>query len=78
MTVSVAEPGIGTRADSGTKAKTTMPRIAGGFKLPSTSLLHRSEEQHAIDEAEVKALAQVLTDKLAEFDVTGQVTHINP
>jgi S-DNA-T family DNA segregation ATPase FtsK/SpoIIIE len=78
MTVSVAEPGIGTRADSGAKAKTTMPRIAGGFKLPSTSLLHRSEEQHAVDEAEVKALAQVLTDKLAEFDVTGQVTHINP
>src|SRR3954470_13539918 len=78
MTVNVDGPGIGTRADAGAKAKTTMPRIAGGFKLPSTSLLHRSEEQHAIDEAEVKALAQVLTDKLAEFDVTGQVTHINP
>ncbi|MDP9269009.1 MAG: DNA translocase FtsK 4TM domain-containing protein [Acidobacteriota bacterium] len=78
MTVNVAEPGIGTRADAGTKAKTTMPRIAGGFKLPSTSLLHRPEEQQAVDEAEVKALAQVLTDKLAEFDVIGQVTHINP
>jgi S-DNA-T family DNA segregation ATPase FtsK/SpoIIIE len=79
MTVSVSsEPGIGTRADAGTKAKTTMPRIAGGYKLPSTSLLHRPEEQQAIDEAEVKALAQVLTDKLAEFDVIGQVTHINP
>ncbi|MBI2677884.1 MAG: DNA translocase FtsK 4TM domain-containing protein [Candidatus Koribacter versatilis] len=78
MTVNVAEPGIGTRADAGAKTKTTMPRIAGGFKLPSTSLLHRSEEQHAIDEVEVKTLAQVLTDKLAEFDVTGQVTHINP
>jgi len=78
MTVNVAEPGIGTRADAGAKAKTTMPRIAGGYKLPSTSLLHRSEEQHSVDEAEVKALAQVLTDKLAEFDVTGQVTHIKP
>ncbi|HSE47931.1 MAG TPA: DNA translocase FtsK 4TM domain-containing protein, partial [Terriglobales bacterium] len=78
MTVNVGEPGIGTRADAGAKAKTTMPRIAGGYKLPSTSLLHRPEEQTAIDEAEVKALAQVLTDKLAEFDVIGQVTHINP
>jgi S-DNA-T family DNA segregation ATPase FtsK/SpoIIIE len=76
--VAVTEPGIGTRADSGTKAKTTMPRIAGGYKLPSTSLLHRPEEQNAIDEAEVKTLAQVVTEKLAEFDITGAVTHINP
>src|SRR3954462_15661333 len=78
MTVNVSEPGIGTRADAGAKAKTTMPRVAGGFKLPSTSLLHRPEEQQSIDEAEVKALAQVLTEKFAEFDVNGQVTHINP
>jgi S-DNA-T family DNA segregation ATPase FtsK/SpoIIIE len=77
-TVDVVEPGIGTRADSGAKAKTTMPRIAGGYKLPSTSLLHRPDEQGTIDEAELKTLAQVLTEKLAEFQITGQVTHINP
>jgi len=79
MTVNVStEPGIGTRADANSKSKTTMPRIAGGYKLPSTSLLHRPDEQQAIDEAEVKTLAQVLTEKFAEFDVIGQVTHINP
>ena len=28
-----------------TKAKTTMPRLAGRYKLPSSSLLHRADEQ---------------------------------
>src|SRR5207244_11764837 len=35
-------------------------------------------EQRAIDADEVKLLAQVLTDKYAEFEVHGQVTQINP
>jgi S-DNA-T family DNA segregation ATPase FtsK/SpoIIIE len=66
------------RADSGKKPKTTMPRIAGGYKLPPSSLLHRTEEQQAVDADELKILAQVLTEKYAEFEVHGQVTQINP
>ncbi len=66
------------RADSGQKAKTTLPRIAGGFKLPPSSLLQRSDEQQAVDAEELKHLAQVLTEKYAEFDVHGQITQINP
>ena len=67
------------RADTGVKPKTTLPRIAaGGFKLPPSSLLHRPDEQQAIDADELKLLAQVLTEKYAEFDVHGQVTQINP
>jgi S-DNA-T family DNA segregation ATPase FtsK/SpoIIIE len=66
------------RADTGAKPKTTMPRIAGGFKLPPSSLLHRADEQQAIDADELKLLAQVLTAKYAEFEVHGQVTQINP
>ena len=67
------------RADTGAKPKTTMPRIAaGGFKLPPSSLLHRPDEQQAIDADELKLLAQVLTEKYSEFDVHGQVTQINP
>src|SRR5437588_4854812 len=69
---------VGKRADSGAKPKTTMPRIAGGYKLPSTFLLHRPDEQNAIDEDELKNLAQDLLSKCAEFDVMGQITHINP
>ncbi|HYX70464.1 MAG TPA: DNA translocase FtsK 4TM domain-containing protein, partial [Terriglobales bacterium] len=71
-------PEVGARADNATKGKTTMPRIAGGYKLPSSSLLHRPDEQRAINEEDLKALAQVLVEKLAEFEVYGQVTHINP
>ena len=66
------------RADSGHKAKTTMPRIAGGYKLPPSSLLHRPDEQQAVDADELKLLAQVLTEKYAEFEVHGQITQINP
>ena len=71
-------PEVTERADSGQKAKTTLPRIAGGFKLPPSSLLHRPDEQQAIDSDELKLLAQVLTSKYAEFDVHGQITQINP
>jgi S-DNA-T family DNA segregation ATPase FtsK/SpoIIIE len=69
---------VSERADSGQKPKTTMPRVAGGYKLPPSSLLHRADEQQAIDADELKLLAQVLTEKYAEFEVHGQVTQINP
>jgi S-DNA-T family DNA segregation ATPase FtsK/SpoIIIE len=75
---SLADPEIADRADSGRKAKTTMPRIAGGYKLPPSSLLQRPDEQQAVDADELKLLAQVLTEKYAEFDVHGQITQINP
>ncbi|MBZ5567638.1 MAG: DNA translocase FtsK 4TM domain-containing protein [Acidobacteriia bacterium] len=71
-------PEVTSRADSAQKAKTTMPRIAGGFKLPSSALLHRPDEQQVIDEEELKTLATVLTEKCAEFEVHGHVTQINP
>jgi S-DNA-T family DNA segregation ATPase FtsK/SpoIIIE len=74
----VEDPKVAERGDSGHKAKTTMPRIAGGYKLPSSSLLQRPDEQHAVDADELKLLAQVLTEKYAEFEVHGQITQINP
>ncbi len=75
---STPEVEVTQRADTGAKTKTTMPRIAGNFKLPPSSLLHRSDDQQVIDADELKILAQVLVEKYAEFDVHGQVTQINP
>jgi len=72
------DPEVSERGDSGHRARTTMPRIAGGYKLPSSSLLQRPDEQHAVDADELKLLAQVLTEKYAEFEVHGQITQINP
>ncbi len=74
----VPEPEVTERADNGHKAKTTMPRIAGGYKLPPSSLLQRPDERQAVDADELKLLAQVLTEKYAEFEVHGQITQINP
>ena len=76
--LSQTAPEVCDRADTGQKARTTMPRIAGGYKLPPSSLLHRPDEQQAVDAEELKILAQVLVEKYAEFDVHGQVTQINP
>ena len=73
-----ADPEVTERADSDHKPKTTMPRIAGGYKLPSSSLLQRPDEQGVVDADELKLLAQVLTEKYAEFEVHGQITQINP
>jgi S-DNA-T family DNA segregation ATPase FtsK/SpoIIIE len=66
------------RADSNQWAKTTLPKAAGTFKMPSSALLARPEDQNAIDEGQLKDLADVLTKKYAEFDVHGQVVQINP
>jgi S-DNA-T family DNA segregation ATPase FtsK/SpoIIIE len=74
----VIDPQVNERADIDTRGKTTLPRIAGGYKLPPSSLLRRADEQHAVDADELKQVAQVLVEKYAEFDVHGQVTQINP
>jgi DNA segregation ATPase FtsK/SpoIIIE, S-DNA-T family len=66
------------RADTVHATKTTFPKIAGSYKLPPSSLLHRADEQQAVHEEELKLVAQVLTAKYAEFEVHGQVTQINP
>ena len=76
--LSASQVEVSERADTNLRAKTTLPKIAGSFKLPPSSLLHRPDEQAAVHEEELKILAQVLTDKYAEFDVHGQVTQINP
>jgi S-DNA-T family DNA segregation ATPase FtsK/SpoIIIE len=69
---------VSSRADARQQGKTTMPRLAGSYKLPSTALLHRPDEHGAINESELKNLAQVLAEKCGEFDVRGQVVQINP
>ncbi len=69
---------VNDRADTEHKPKTTLPKIAGSYKLPPSSLLHRPDEQQSVNEEELKIVAQVLTAKYAEFEVFGQVTQINP
>jgi S-DNA-T family DNA segregation ATPase FtsK/SpoIIIE len=76
--VQAVVPEVTERADVAPKTKTVMPKIAGSYKLPPSSLLHRPDGQQAVDAEELKHLAQVLTEKYSEFDVHGQVTQINP
>ncbi len=66
------------RADEARKAKTTLPKVAGSYKMPSSALLARPDEHGAVDEDELRQLSDVLVSKCAEFGVTGQVTQINP
>jgi S-DNA-T family DNA segregation ATPase FtsK/SpoIIIE len=76
--VSSADVEVTTRADASQRPKTTMPKLAGTYKMPSSALLARPDDQNVINEEELKTLAEVLTKKCAEFDVHGQVVQINP
>ena len=69
---------VGERADAETRPVTVTPKTVSGFKLPPSTLLHRSEDSQIIREDELRAEAQVLVEKCAEFDVGGQVVQINP
>ncbi|HVJ08157.1 MAG TPA: DNA translocase FtsK [Acidisarcina sp.] len=69
---------VGERADAVLRPVTVTPKSVSGFKLPPSSLLFRSEEEQVVREDELRADAQVLVEKCAEFGVLGQVVQINP
>ena len=69
---------VTSRADAEKTAKTTMPKVQGSWKLPSTTLLHRPDERNEFDEDELKEQARMLVEKCSEFAVNGQITQINP
>jgi S-DNA-T family DNA segregation ATPase FtsK/SpoIIIE len=69
---------FGRRADADIKPVTIVPKSVRGYKLPSSSLLYRSEEHTIVREEALREEARVLVEKSAEFGVDGQVTQINP
>jgi S-DNA-T family DNA segregation ATPase FtsK/SpoIIIE len=71
-------PAIGERADTELRTVTIAPKNVSGFRLPPSTLLHRSDDPSPVREDELRATAQVLVEKCAEFDVLGQVVQINP
>jgi S-DNA-T family DNA segregation ATPase FtsK/SpoIIIE len=76
-----AAPGaisFGKRADSDVKAVAITAKSVRGYKLPSSSLLYRSEEQAVVREEALREEARTLVQKCGEFGVDGQVVQINP
>ncbi|HET7348382.1 MAG TPA: DNA translocase FtsK [Acidobacteriaceae bacterium] len=69
---------IGERADTDTRTVTVASKSVTGFRLPPSTLLHRSDDPSPVREDDLRTSAQVLVEKCAEFDVTGQVVQINP
>ena len=69
---------VGERAEIDTRKVTVAPKSMSGFKLPASTLLHRSEDAQVVREDELRDEATVLVQKCAEFDVRGQVVQINP
>jgi S-DNA-T family DNA segregation ATPase FtsK/SpoIIIE len=74
----VASIAVAERADVEARSVTVTPKSVSGFKLPPSTLLHRSDEAQIVREDELRNEAQVLVEKCAEFDVRGQVVRINP
>ncbi|MGC2639083.1 MAG: DNA translocase FtsK, partial [Acidobacteriaceae bacterium] len=73
-----AAPSITERADTEIRTVTVASKSVTGFRLPPSTLLHRSDDPSPVREDLLRASAQVLVEKCAEFDVTGQVVQINP
>jgi S-DNA-T family DNA segregation ATPase FtsK/SpoIIIE len=69
---------VGERADADARTVTLTPKSVSGFKLPPSTLLHRSDDSQVVREDELRTEAQVLVEKCGEFDVRGQVVQINP
>jgi S-DNA-T family DNA segregation ATPase FtsK/SpoIIIE len=66
------------RADADARLVTLAPRSVSGFRLPPSTLLHRSDESQVVREEDLRTQARILVEKCAEFDVRGQVVQINP
>ncbi len=70
------------RADANQRPVTMTARSVPGYesvyKLPPTTLLHRSDESHEVRQDALKQEAQLVVEKCGEFGVGGQVTQINP
>ncbi|MGB6870380.1 MAG: DNA translocase FtsK [Acidobacteriaceae bacterium] len=71
-------PSIGERADTELRTVTVAPKNVSGYRLPPSTLLHRSDDPSPVREDDLRKSAQVLVEKCAEFDVLGQVVQINP
>ncbi|MGC8548822.1 MAG: DNA translocase FtsK 4TM domain-containing protein [Acidobacteriaceae bacterium] len=69
---------IGERADTDLRTVTVSPRSVSGYRLPPSTLLHKSTDTQVIREEALREEAQILVKKCAEFDVRGQISRINP
>jgi len=72
------EIAVKERADADVHKVTVTPKSHNGYRLPPSTLLHRSEETQVVREDELREEARVLVEKCAEFEVHGQITQINP
>jgi S-DNA-T family DNA segregation ATPase FtsK/SpoIIIE len=73
-----ASPSTGVEDEVAPKPPKLSSRNRGRYQLPSTALLRPPDPEERIDEKELKARALRLTEKFAEFGVTGAVTQIHP
>lgn len=69
---------FGARADAHALKGFQPVKSIKGYKLPPSTLLHASEGQTVVREDALRAEAQVLVEKCAEFGVAGRVEQINP
>ena len=69
---------FGERADAHQLKGFQPVKSIRGYELPPSSLLHASEGHTTVREDALRAEAQVLVEKCAEFGVAGRVEQINP
>ncbi len=69
---------FGNRADAHQLRGFQPVKSIKGYELPPSTLLHQGGSQSVVREDALRAEAQVLVEKCAEFGVAGRVEQINP
>ena len=69
---------FGARADAHQLRGFQPVKSVKGYELPPSTLLHQGGNQTVVREDALRAEAQVLVEKCAEFGVAGRVEQINP
>ncbi len=69
---------VAERADADTRAVTVAPKSVSGFRLPPSTLLHRSDDAAVVREDELREEATVANEKCGEFDVRVLAVQVNP
>lgn len=69
---------VEVRADASLPNAPQPHRSVSGFKLPASTLLSSGSAPAVVRADQLREEAKVLVEKCGEFDVRGQVVHINP
>ena len=76
--VGVDKPTVGDQDDADEESSFTSTQTFDNYRLPDSTMLTPASKALQQNEAELRAIAKLIEQKTAEFNVPGKVVHIAP